>query len=89
MQFMVVYTFTAENRDAVVKRRVEKGDLIPKGGKLISEWASTAGHRVFRIIEADDPKVLMGATFGWTDLGYVEMYPILPMDEVLQVIARK
>jgi len=89
MQFMTVYTFPPENRDTVIKRRVEKGGLLPPGVKVVSEWASTTGHRVFRVIETDDPKAMMGATLAWSDLGSVESYPIMPMDEVLKVIGSR
>ena len=83
---MIVYTFSPENRDAVVKRRVEQGALVPPGGKVVGEWASTAGQLVFRLLETDDPKVLMAATLGWSDLGSIESYAVLPMDDVLKII---
>jgi hypothetical protein len=89
MQFMIIYTFTAENRDAVIKRRVEKGELVPAGAKVLSEWSSAAGHRIFRVIETEDPKAMLGATLAWSDLGYIEMYPIVPMVEVLKLIAAR
>ncbi len=89
MQFMIVYTFSPENRDQVIKRYSEKGGLLPPGAKVIGEWASTTGHRVFRIIETEDAKAMMGATLAWSDLGNVESYGILPMDEVLKILAAR
>jgi hypothetical protein len=89
MQFMIVYTFTAENRDAVIKRYQEKGALVSAGAKILSEWVSVAGHRIFRVIETEDVKAMMAATLAWSDLGYEEMYPIIPVAEVMKVIAAK
>jgi hypothetical protein len=89
MQFMIIYTFTAENRDAVIKRYQEKGALVPAGAKILNEWSSAAGHRVFRVIETEDPKAMLGATVAWSDLGYIEMYPIVPMVDVMKVLASR
>jgi uncharacterized protein with GYD domain len=89
MQFMIVYTFTAENRDAVIKRYQEKGEMVSTGAKILSEWVSAAGHRIFRVIETEDPKAMMAATLAWSDLGYMEMYPIVPVAEVMKIIASR
>jgi hypothetical protein len=89
MQFMIIYTFTAENRDAVIKRYQEKGALVPAGAKILNEWSSAAGHRVFRVIETEDPKAMLGATVAWSDLGYIEMHPIVPMVDVMKVLASR
>jgi uncharacterized protein with GYD domain len=89
MLFMTIYTFSPENREAVIKRRVEKGGLVPAGAKVISEWSSLTGHRVFRVIEVEDPKAMLAATLAWSDLGNIESYAIMPMEEVLKVIAAK
>jgi hypothetical protein len=87
MLFMVIFTFGYNNRDAVVKRRAEKGEMTEPGIKVVGEWASASGHRVFRLIETEDLKALMEGTMVWTDLGDVETYPIVPMDDVLKLIA--
>ena len=89
MLFMTIYTWEPGNRDAVIKRRVEKGTLVPAGAKVISEWSSVTGHRVFRLIETEDPKAMMAATLAWSDLGKIESYAVMPMEDVLKVIAAK
>jgi hypothetical protein len=58
MLFMAIFTFDPEKRDAVIKRRVEKGPQT--GGKLIGEWADIAGGGSFRVVEHDDPKAQQG-----------------------------
>lgn len=89
MLFMTIYTFEPGNREAVIKRRVEKGGLLPAGAKAVSEWSSLTGHRIFRVIETEDPKAMLGATLAWSDLGKIESYAIMPMEEVLKVIASR
>ena len=89
MLFMTIYTYSGANRDAVIKRRVEKGGLVPAGGKVLNEWSSVTGHRVFRVVETEDPKVMMAATLAWSDLGDIESYAIMPMEDVLKVITAK
>jgi hypothetical protein len=86
MLFMSIYTYDAEHRDAVSKRRAEKGALTPAGVKVIGEWSSAAGHRVFRLTEVEDAKALFTASRAWTDLGNIETYPVIPTDEVMKLL---
>ncbi len=89
MLFMVIFTFEPEKRDAVLKRRVEQGVLSPPGIKVVGEWSSLAGHRVFRLTESEDPKAFLAAAMAWTDLGKLETYPVMPTEEVLKLMATK
>ncbi len=89
MLFMSIYTYEPENRDAVIKRRAEKGALVQAGVKVVGEWSSIAGHRVFRLTEAEDPKAFFAAAMAWTDLGKLETYPVMLTEEVLKLIASK
>ena len=89
MLFMSIYTYEPGNRDAVIKRRAEKGASVPAGVKIVGEWSSIAGLRVFRLTEADDPKAFLAAVMAWTDLGKIETYPVMPTEEVMKLIASK
>jgi hypothetical protein len=89
MLFMTIYTYEPENREAVIKRRAEKGALIPAGVKTIGEWSSVAGHRVFRLTEVEDAKAFLAAAMAWTDLGKIETYPVMPTEEVMKLVASK
>ena len=89
MLFMTIFTFEPANRETVIKRRVDKGGLVPAGAKLINEWSSLTGHRIFRLIDVEDPKAMLGATLGWSDLGKIESYAVMPMEEVLKVLASR
>lgn len=89
MLFMTVYTFEPSQRDDVIRRRVEKGALIPAGMKMIGEWSAAGGGRVFRLIEVDDPTAMFEATTPWTDIGKLEVYPVIEVEKVLPYLAEK
>jgi len=88
MLFMSVYTYDPERRDEIIKRRLEKGALSPVGVKIIGEWSSIVGSRVFRLIEAEDPKALAAAAMAWTDLGKLEAYSVLPTEELIKLYGK-
>lgn len=89
MLFMTVYKYEPENREAVIKKRAEKGGLVPPGVKVLGEWSAITGGRVFRLIEADDARALLAAAHPWADLGKVESYPVMSVDEVIKLLAKK
>jgi hypothetical protein len=68
--FMAIFTRDPEKADAVIKRQAEKGPQT--GGKIIGEWADIAGGRSFRVIEHNDPKVMLAGVVAWSDLGKTE-----------------
>jgi len=89
MLFMSIYTWEPEKRDAVTKRRAEKGTMIPQGMKIIGEWSCLAGGRVFRLVEVDDPRVMLGASAAWADLGKIEIVPVMETEEVLKLLSSR
>jgi len=89
MLFMTVYTYEPGNREAVIKKRAEKGGLVPPGVKIVGEWSAVAAGRVFRLVEVDDTRALLAAAHPWADLGKIEAYPVMPVDDVIKLIAGK
>ena len=87
MLFMAIFTFDTQKRDEVIKRRAEKGAMF--GGKIIGEWSAIAGGRVFRVVDTDDPKVMLAASMAWSDLGQVELIPIMTSEDVVKLAASK
>ena len=53
----------------------------------LGQWSSTSGGRVFRLIEMDDPLVAYKGTYAWSDLGKVEVYPVIDTQELLVRLA--
>jgi hypothetical protein len=89
MLYMTVFTYDPEKRDAIIKRRAEKGALVRAGVKLLGEWSSLGGGRIFRLVEGEDPVALHAATMAWNDLGKIEIYPVMPVEEIFKILAGK
>ncbi len=88
MMFMAVFTYPPERRGEVLKRRMEKGSVVPAGLKMLGEWSYLGFGRVFRLYEVDDPAVAVQAGFAWSDLGSIETYPVIETEK-LMAVARK
>ena len=89
MLYMTVFTYEPENRDEVIKRALTKGTMVPEGAKDLGQWSSTSGGRVFRLIEMDDPLVAYKGTYAWSDLGKIEVFPVIDTQELLKSLAER
>jgi hypothetical protein len=89
MLFMSTYTYEPSNREAVIKRRAEKGAMVPPGLKIVGEWSALTGGQVFRLIEVEDPRSMAGATAAWADLGKIEIAPVMPTEELMKLLSDK
>lgn len=87
MLFMIIYTWEPERRNAVIKRRIEKGPLLASEAKVIGEWSDMAGGRFFRLVEISDPLSALAASRAWTDLGKAEMIPVIVTEDALKADA--
>ncbi len=85
MLFMFIYTYEPEKRNEIIKRRMERGTVVPQGVKVIGEWTDLGGHRGFMVSEAQDPKVVMTAVLGWSDLLRFEAVPLIETEEVMKL----
>jgi hypothetical protein len=87
---MTVYSFDPAHRNEIVKRRLELGDQVPQGIKLVGEWSYLGSGKVFRLIEtaSDDGERMLQAIQPWTDLGTLEIYPVLETEKVLEAYTR-
>ena len=77
MLFMNIYTWEPGQRDALIKRRMEKGTALSEGVKKVGEWFDVSGGRGFMICESNDPKAIMTSVMGWSDLMKEEIVPLL------------
>ena len=83
---MAVYNYPPENRNAVIRRRLENGPMDPPEAKVIGEWSYVGGGKVFRLIEAEAAHVFLASAKGWADLGQIEIYPVMQTEEVLRLM---
>jgi len=89
MLFMTIYTYEPGNREAVVRRRAEKGAMVPPGTKIVGEWSALTGGRVFRLVEVEDSRSMAGAAAAWADLGKIEVIPVMPTEELMKLLLSK
>jgi hypothetical protein len=87
MLFMCIYTWKPGQRNEVIKRRIQ-GPALPEGMKAIGEWVEVGGGRSFRIIDVSDPKIALAAALPWTDIGKLEMIPVMDSDEAVKLAAQ-
>ena len=88
MLFMSVYKWEPASGAEVTARRVEKGAIVPPGMKIVGEWSSLALGRVFRLVEVDDPRAMLQACMAWSDLGKIEIFPVMETEEVMKLIPK-
>ncbi len=84
MLFMTIFTYQPEKRNEVIKRRLEKGALVPKEMHVVGEWSDIGGGRVFRLVRVDDPSAALAAAGAWSDLGRYEIVPVMDSEEALR-----
>ncbi len=89
MLFMTIYTWEPGQRNEMVKRRLQKGRLIPEGVKVLGEWTDLGGGRGFLLIEANDPKALMLGSRAWSDLMKMEAIPVIDTEESMKLARRE
>jgi len=89
MLFMSIITWEPEKRDEVIKRFTEKGGITLPGRKVIGTWSAIGGNRAFRLVEIEDPKALVTATFAWSDLVKIEEIPVIETEEMMKVVSSK
>jgi len=84
MLFMTIFTYQPEKRNEVIKRRLEKGSLVPQGMQVIGEWSDVGGGRVFRLVRVESSIAAVAATGAWSDLGQYEIVPVMDSEEALR-----
>ena len=89
MLFMCIYTYEPKEREAVRKRLIEKGSMVPQGVKLIGDWSVLAGGRMFRLIESDNPMAIAENSAAWVDLCKLEVIPVIETKERIKFLSSK
>ena len=87
MLFMCIFTWEPEQRNEIIKRRMQ-GQALPEGVKSIGEWVELGGARSFRLIDVADAKLALAGALPWTDIGYLEMIPVMDSEEAVKFAAQ-
>jgi hypothetical protein len=86
MLFMSIATWAPEKRDEILKRRMEKGAMVPDGVKVIGEWVDLSGGRSFMVYEGDDPKALAQWGLAWNDLIKDEAVVVMDAEAAMKLL---
>jgi hypothetical protein len=84
MLFMTMFTWEPGKTDEVMKMRMKETEH--PGRKVLKEWIALETNLVFRLIEITDPAALLKASSGWSDLGYIEIHPVMEAGEALKLL---
>lgn len=87
MLFMAIFSYSPEDRDLVIERRM-KGMDKDVGVTVKGEWFDISGHRIFRLFEADDEVHLASSIYNWTDLGVAEIIPVMETEKAVKFLKR-
>lgn len=87
MHFMSIYSFTPENKNAVVARFKETGGAPPAGVKMVARGHDVGGLRGYTTCEADDPVALSIWSNRWTDLMKIEVFPVANDEQLVKVLS--
>lgn len=83
MRYMVVEHFTKGAR-VIYERAREHGRMLPEGLVYIDSWidANTL-DRCFQLMETDDPALFDEWFSHWSDLGEIEVVPVIGSAEAM------
>jgi len=84
MLFMTMFQWEPGKTDEVMQIRMKEN--IPPGVKIVKEWVALETNLVFRLSEITDPAALLKSSSSWTDLGYVEMHPVMESQEAIKLL---
>ncbi len=89
MLVMAVFSYAPERRDEVLKRRAQQGGMVPPGTRIVGEWSYLGMGRVFRLFDVDDPALMAQGAHAWSDLGKIEMFPVVETDKLMAALMKK
>jgi len=82
MLFMSSFQWEPGKTGEILQSRAT--EKLQPGLKIINEWVALDTNIVFRLVEVEDPVALLKSN--WSDLGYVEMHPIMESREAMKYL---
>ncbi len=77
MLFMVIENFKDGCAEAVFRRFVEKGRLLPEKVEYIDSWVTESFEQCFQLMSADSEENLSAWIEQWSDLVEFEIIPVI------------
>ncbi|MBX9666160.1 MAG: DUF3303 domain-containing protein [Candidatus Obscuribacterales bacterium] len=80
MLVMVIERFKNRDADAIWKRYLERGRMLPDGVSYVDSWVEPNYDRCFQLMECADLELLKQWSAQWEDLVDFEFFPVLTSD---------
>jgi hypothetical protein len=87
MYYVIMYSYTPEQRDAINARFLETGGPPPEGVKMVGRWSLLGMQRGVCVAQSDNPEAVGKWAQAWSDLMTFEVYPALDDEATARVIA--
>jgi hypothetical protein len=84
MLFMTMFQWEPGKTEEIMQMRTK--ETHHPGRTIVKEWIALETNLVFRLVEITDPAALLKASSGWSDLGYIEMHPVMESEEALKLL---
>ena len=77
MRYMVIETFTKGPRP-IYERAARHGRMLPEGLTYLDSWIDAESlDRCFQLMETNDPALFNEWFSHWSDLGTIEVVPVI------------
>ena len=83
MPSIAIFTFDPQKFDEVVERRKQEQTTACGKIKILGEWCNTRNGRIVRLIEDGDLGEILAAYRMWSDLGTLEIFPVMDTTELI------
>ena len=85
----MLYGLVARAHPGTLNERVTRRAQwqFPEGVNIVAEyWFPTNDPSVVTILEADDPNALLPISMGWDDVFDIDIFPVIPAEEGLELL---
>ena len=84
MLFMTMIQWEPGKTEEVMQMRTK--ETHHPGRKIVKEWIALETNLVSRLGEITDSAALLKASSGWSDLGSIELHPVMESEESLKLL---
>ena len=83
MSSIAIFTFDPQKFDEVLERRKREHVSACEKAKILGEWCDTTNGRVIRLIDDGDYEEILAAYRMWSDLGTLEIFPVMDTRDLI------
>ena len=87
MLFMAIERCRDRDAKAVYRRVRDEGRMLPEGLTDVGSWIEASFDRCFQLVEREDARLRQAWALAWQGLIAFEVVPVVPSQEVQELIA--